>query len=240
MRLSKSDQIAGLPAKTLRDFFRRMSGWESVGLPKATEYLRMSEGKTLNVLEKLQELGYVTKESKSGDWALTTAAMRVRNAGFRSYTRAAAERAFNDFLDRVNQVNEPASGHLYWIEAVYGFGSFFFTDADRVGDVDLIIVFRLRHNQEEYERRRDKLIALTDRRFRNIVDQLSYPKNLLLRFIKGRSAIIALHNHSQLKLPGLKKKVVYLALGASESQLKADLKRDGWMDTLPYNAALVR
>jgi hypothetical protein len=240
MQLRKSDEIAGLPAKTLRDFFRRMSGWESVGLSRAAEYLRMSERRTLNVLEKLQELGYVTKESKSDGWALTTLAMRVRNAGFRSYTRTAAERALNDFLDRVNQVNERTSGHLYWIEAVYGFGSFFFTDAYRVGDVDLIMVLRLREDQKEYERRREKLIALTDRRFRNIIDELLYPKNLLLRFIKGRSAIIALHNHSQLKLPGLKKKVVYLALGTSESQLEADLKRDGWMDTLPYNAALVR
>jgi predicted nucleotidyltransferase len=230
MHLTKSDWIAGLPAVLVRDFFRKAARRRSFRLQLAMECFGVNEPVAAKIVQKLRRLEYLDQEGP-GEWTVTDKARRVQNASLRQFTRAAAELAFNAFVDRVKAAN--SSDYLFQVEAIYGFGSFFFGKEDRVSDVDVILILRQRYDQNEFIKRRDAMVESCSRRFSSVVDRLAYPLTQLVMFLKDRSSIIKLHPQNQWKLK-TKKKSVYLAPGTVESDLMSELKRDWRRDSLSH------
>src|SRR5262249_38062626 len=231
MRLNKTDTIGGVPVLTARSLFRKVGDWRHGFSKSAAGEFFGSENETLKALRALEKDGYLTSKPDPNNkgqmvWNVTNEAMQVRMAKLRDYTRSTADRAFKEFLDRVKTVNTPKSEHLFWVEAIYGFGSFFFGTGDRVGDIDIVGLLRHRYEWEEYQNRQAEMVAKLNRRV-SFPEKLFHASWAVRGSLKGRSGIISLHELNEwndLKKMLTEWKLLYQRPGTSLSDLEAEIE----------------
>jgi predicted nucleotidyltransferase len=110
-------------------------------------------------------------------------------------TRATAERALSQFLERVTQVNQ-SPYFLAKVTRVVLFGSMLKPEVERLSDVDLAV--ELTRKEPGYEQaleqnqQRAEELASIGRRFRNFLEVEAFWYWEAFRFLKGRSRVIAL------------------------------------------------
>ena len=110
-------------------------------------------------------------------------------------TRATAERAMSQFLERVTQVNQNPYFLAKATSAVL-FGSMLKPEVERLSDVDLAV--ELTRKEPDHERaleqnqQRAEELANMGRRFRNFLEVEGCWYWEAFRFLKGRSRVIAL------------------------------------------------
>ena len=125
--------------------------------------------------------------------------------------RATAERALQEFLERCQQVRG-RSDLLYRVGRVRLFGSML-TDATTVSDVDLVVELEPKEPDHKkhvaLERPQVDAELENGRRFSNFSQQLCYPRDRVLLFLKARSRVLQLIDPHDQVLEHAKQHVVY-------------------------------
>jgi predicted nucleotidyltransferase len=114
-------------------------------------------------------------------------------------TRATAEKALSDFLERVELVNRDAR-FLGRVNRVVLFGSLLRNEVDRLSDVDLAVEVLPKIADRERlaakNRRRVEALLRAGHVFRGILDIHSYWYREVFRFLKNRSRVISLADYA--------------------------------------------
>jgi predicted nucleotidyltransferase len=114
-------------------------------------------------------------------------------------TRATAERALSQFLERVTRVNENPY-FLAKATKVVLFGSMLKPEVDRLSDVDLVVELARKETDVERaglrNRQRAEDLAKQGRRFRNFLKWEACWYLETFQFLKGRSRVISLADYS--------------------------------------------
>jgi len=199
MYIDPQIKIAGIPSLRLRSFFRRNAAehWNTRFL---AERLGLSPHAATRAARELVRLGYVqrstTRLGGSTCYHLTLAGGSVALASAaRPLTRSTAERRVREFLDRVRTINA-SDYYLFYVRKVIVFGSYL-AGSGRINDVDLAVEL-VRRDADPVKRRRRhdarvRAARLSGRRFRNIVEEVDWPRAEVLRALKARSRAISLH-----------------------------------------------
>ena len=133
MRITLSQKIAGYPAGQIRQLMRETVG-RSITLRYVREILQCSDSAAIQVLNRLQEQGFVEPiqdhlepSTKGSALAMATAAAPLR--------RETAERLIEDVIERARSINEDDKWS-YRIGKLVVFGSFL-RGAEHLNDVDI-------------------------------------------------------------------------------------------------------
>jgi predicted nucleotidyltransferase len=155
-----------------------------------------SDGRAL--LEVLQADGLI-QAAGHGTWEVTQAGRTLSSASAaRKVTRATAERALAQFLDRVALVNRDPY-FLASANRVVLFGSLLLREVERLSDVDLAVELVEKETdwdraQELNQQRADDLAA-KGHRFRGILEVAACWQIETFRFLKGGSRVISLADY---------------------------------------------
>jgi predicted nucleotidyltransferase len=197
MRIRPDDVIAGFPAKQIRKLLRQST--RSLSVDEATKVLGLNERSTLKLLNDLEKQGFIEKNAFAPDpnknWKNTIKGGALSKALFSApVSRRAAEQKLNEFMDRVEEVNE-AGRFLYRVRKVVLFGSFL-TESSTIGDLDIAI--ELVPKEPDSRKHSELILAhanaadLNRKRFRNFVHRLDFAAQEVRSYLKGRSRIIQL------------------------------------------------
>jgi hypothetical protein len=199
MRIDPKGTIAGWPAllvrRTLREL-RTRSPW-GLGELEYAASLQARQGCALMhalLVEGLIEAhgGGASKVTQAGQTlSSATAAKRV--------TRSTAQRALDQFLVRVEEVNNDPY-YLGKVTRVFLFGSMLKPEVERLSDVDLAV--ELTSKEEDFDRARVRNyerveeLARQGHRFRNFLEQEGCWYWEVFGFLKRQSRVIALADYS--------------------------------------------
>jgi predicted nucleotidyltransferase len=133
-------------------------------------------------------------------WKITQAGHTLSSAtAAERITRETAERALQQFLSRVEQVNNDPY-FLGKVTRVVLFGSMLKPEVERLSDVDVAV--ELASKEADFDRARAKnyerveKLATQGHRFRNFLEQEGCWYWEVFRFLKGQSRVIALADYS--------------------------------------------
>lgn len=222
MHIDSKSTIAGVPAISVRDFLRRADDLQW-SLEYVGQRLRLSTAQAKSLVTELLRLGYVeVVESLSKEpWhrrTLTGSTFALASAA-RPLRRVTARRKLEEFLNRVRIVND-SDYYLYKVSKVLVFGSYL-RGEERLNDVDVAV--ELVHREADSESRRavdqervEKALR-EGRRFSNLVDELFWPQQEVLLFLKARSRAIALHTTDDPILRTARSQVIFEATSTRNS-----------------------
>ncbi|WEG13435.1 hypothetical protein PU629_03440 [Pullulanibacillus sp. KACC 23026] len=194
MRINKEDILAGFPILEMRDLFRSF-GQGVINIQTVALKLNVTLDEAEEVMKCLERQGYIEKEGDDR-WDKTIKGNALTNAkAGPGFSRKTAERKLNDFLERVKKVNE--SNFAYKVETVAVFGSYL-TEAEKLGDVDLALRLKPTFDDpEEFGKLRNERINLAinkGRNFKSFMDQLFWPHEEVLKFLKSGCRVISIHD----------------------------------------------
>jgi predicted nucleotidyltransferase len=113
-------------------------------------------------------------------------------------TRRTAEAALVAFLERVQRVNRDDL-FLAKVTRVIVFGSYLQKDLARLGDVDIAVELEAKalrgETLQKLNLQRVAQLERQGRRFRNVLDRAMWWQTEVLRFLKGGSRSISLHDY---------------------------------------------
>lgn len=199
MRITSTSRIAGYPAVVIRDLLRQL-GEGLWGQSDVAVRLGVSRAVAERVITGLATGGYVRRDqtfTEGGPWySRTTKGNRLALASAAPpLKRRTGERQLQAFLERVTIVNGDPY-YLYCVSRVVLFGSML-TAAPRVSDVDVAIEMQPKLDQARQRPAEDERVLyarlVEGRRFRNIVDEVCWPKQEVRLFLKSRSRAISIH-----------------------------------------------
>jgi len=198
MRIEKTQQIAGHPARVIRQLLRGF-GTGPRDLDFVRRRLQRPRHPTERLLASLSRLGYLTPQGEPGGrcyWQRTPqgAALAMATAA-RPLHRATAEKKLQAFLVRVATVNRRRA-FLYRVTQVVVFGSYL-SAADRLNDVDVAVALAPKESdpprQFAWEQAHTARAVRRGRHFNNLVEQLGWPEREVLLFLKSRSRALSVH-----------------------------------------------
>jgi predicted nucleotidyltransferase len=191
--------IAGLPALRVRRMLRQLRTRLPWGLSELESAASVDAGAGRTLIKALLAEGLIEadrsrrlKVTQAGQtFSSATAAKRV--------TRATAQKALQQFLGPVEQVNNDAY-FLGKVTRVVLFGSVLQPEVERLSDVDLSV--ELASKEEDFDRarvqnyERVEVLATQGHRFRNFMEQEGCWYWEVFGFLKGQSRVIALAEYS--------------------------------------------
>ncbi len=210
MNITSDQMIAGFPAMKVRLLLRYIQTCDAVTNKFIAHIMDINDSQARRLSGKLEEMGFLSKLNPTEQkklakiykprytWlkatelghslAFASAAPRIK--------RATAEALISGFMDRVRRVNE-ADGYCYRIGAVVLYGSAL-SDRQNLGDIDLAIYLTPRVDDSEafLKLTQAKIHQAYDqgRRFRNLADQVLWPRNEIRMFLKNRKRSISIHD----------------------------------------------
>ena len=198
MYIDPEGAIVGVPNIEVRDFLYRANDSEWTRRYLA-DLLNLSQQRGAKLLAELLQLGYIEFTESRGKKryfkrSLAGARFSLASAA-RPLTRKTAKQRLSEFLERVEAVNA-SDYYLYRVQKVLVFGSYL-SDRNRINDIDVAVelVFR-----EKDPKRREIVMqgrileaCKAGRKFSNIVEELFWPYQEVLLFLKSRSRAISLH-----------------------------------------------
>lgn len=214
MYINPKSLIAGQPAIKVRNFLKRIKD-HPFNIHSVCYFLKVSKQNGNKIVRILLEDDYIEPDNSypKGPWWKTTLrgnALSLASAA-RPLHRSTADRKLNEFLDRVQIINN-YDYYLYRVTKVIVFGSYL-SKEKRINDIDLAVEL---HPKEpdiekhiELEENRSDELEMEGRRFSNIVDRLFYARQEVLRFLKSRSRAIGLHETPDPILERTKTKILY-------------------------------
>jgi len=191
--------IGQYPAFLVRTTLRHLRGRLQWGLPEleAAAGLKLGSGRAL--VKTLRCEGLIEPAGR-GAWKITQAGQTLSSAmAAKRVTRTTAEKALQQFLRRVEQVNTDPY-FLAKVTRVVLFGSMLKPETDRLSDVDLAV--ELASKEADLHRARAKNYELLEKlarqgqRFRNFLEQEGCWYWEVLGFLKGRSRVISLADYA--------------------------------------------
>jgi predicted nucleotidyltransferase len=198
MRIDPKGMIAGCPALAVRKALRYLRDWHQweAGDLEAAAALVPGTGSAL--VKALRTEGLI-EASARGAWTVTQAGRTVAAAtAAKPVSRATAERALAQFLERVTRVNE-SPYFLAKVTRVVLFGSMLRLEVDRLSDVDVAV--EVARKEADFERarlqnqQRAEELAEGGRRFRSFLEWEACWYLEAFRFLKGRSRVISLADY---------------------------------------------
>ncbi len=198
MRLSRGDQVAGLPATDARELMRHFDDVQPESM--IGSWIDTGSRTGAEVARAFEDAGYLKLHMVGRDgetwWESTIKGSALAQASFsRPITRAAAERLLAGVIDRAKRFNADES-HLIDITELVVFGSYLDPGVQRLGDLDLGVAFRSRiPGTTGPADQREVLLGYakaSGRPFNNLLDAVSWPDKEALMILRNRSAVINL------------------------------------------------
>jgi hypothetical protein len=237
MPIKKEQIIAGYPAFQIRHLLRHIRIHDAVTSLFASQILNISKGKARKLSAELEALGYIQKAPASHaspgqkrdrrQWfeitdlgvslALASAAPRIK--------RATADKLIAEFMCRVHEANANPD-FTYSISAVVLFGSALGASVD-LGDVDLAIQLTPRvpdfNQMQTLCRARIQLALDAGRVFRNITEEVCWPRNEIRMFLRDRKRSISIADLQSLQELANRNLLRYRVLLGSKDAVRAQL-----------------
>ena len=209
MHITADQNIAGYPAKRVRDFLRtRQSG--AIFSEVALAELALKPKAALDLLKQLVVIGLIKEYGRrDGDlyFELTCHGQNFANASAsKPIHRRTAERVLAEFMQRMERVNA-TSEYLYRVDTAILFGSML-SDVERLGDVDVAVNLEPKVSEEtafeEWQMARRRIAEIGGRSFSSYVEWLYWPREEVCKQLKARSHSLSLYELSNVKhLPNL-------------------------------------
>jgi predicted nucleotidyltransferase len=198
MRIDPEGTVAGYPALIVRRALRKLrqlSDWAATDLEGAAG---LPPGQGRQCAARLRRAGLIESGGR-GVWTVTQAGCTFAAAtAAKRLTRATAERALAEFLERVARVNDDRY-FLGKVTRVVLFGSMLNPEMDRPSDIDLAIEVVAKETDFEsftrQNRERAEELATLGHRFRNPLEVVACWYQEVFRFLKGRSRAISLADY---------------------------------------------
>lgn len=199
MRIDPKGTIGQYPALLVRTALRRLRPQLRWGLAELEEAAGLTSGNGRDLVKALRSEGLVEPAGRDA-WKITQAGQTVSSAtAAKRVTRATAEKALQQFLGRVERVNNDPY-FLAKVTRVVLFGSMLKPEAERLSDVDVAV--ELTSKEADFDRARAKnyerveTLATQGHRFRNFLEQEGCWYWEVFGFLKGRSRVIALADYA--------------------------------------------
>src|ERR1035437_4219543 len=195
MHVDAKGTVGRYPVLPVRATLRHLRSRLQWGLAELETAAGLPPGNGRAVVGVLRAEGLIEAAGRE-TWTITQAGQTFSSAtAARLVTRATAERALSQFLERVNEVNQNPYFLAKVTRAVL-FGSMLKPEAERLSDVDLAV--ELTREEPDYEQaleqnqQRAEELASIGRRFRNFLEVEGCWYWEAFRFLKRRSRVIAL------------------------------------------------
>ncbi len=204
--------ICGIPIIKIREFMRRFRTPESFSLQTITEYFELTKPSGTSLLNELLNLGYAEYVT-TDKYEVTVKGNALAQVKFiKRINKVKADKIFNEFMKRVAEINEDKK-YIYRVSKLCLFGSYLNPEADDYGDID--IAYELEHKINDDKRfleasQRIIANAIADGKvFSSILDEVGYPEDLVLRYLKNRSPYISLHRMKDIETLSVPYKQIY-------------------------------
>ena len=179
------------------------------------------------IIEGLEKEGFIVKRFAPGRagqqeprWENTMKGNSLAMAtAARPVTRATAERALAQFLDRVSTVNAEEE-FAFRVERVVVFGSYL-TSATELNDLDLLVDLAARYGnstrQQLLEQSSVARAIRSGRRFRDSLEPLIWPRMEVEHVLKNRSRTLSLHYADHKLVKRTEHRVVFEARSGTDA-----------------------
>jgi hypothetical protein len=191
VRIAKTDYFGGLPAVTAREVARRFHSFKPIQV--VLDIFGGSKGLALSGIRELEADGFLEQREPgpTGElwWRATVAGNSLAMASFnRPIKRATADRLVAEMLERAASYNQQ-TGRPFYIARLRLFGSYLRPELPEIGDVDVEVraIAREFSSQDFLE-----YADASGRAFRSHFERIAWPKQELLRTLRGGSAALSL------------------------------------------------
>lgn len=200
MKIDKTDIIAGYPAIKIRDLLREGRPQSYMSISLIGDFLSLNNKQAKVVLDELIKLGLIEVGNDPNyphrTHSITLEGNSLANKRFvPTISRERAEKHFSKFNERVREVNQNPK-YLYKVAKVLLFGSFM-KDAQFVNDIDLVLFLERKESDSKIfeQQSKDKVrhAIKAGKQFRSFVDELFYPQDEVLHFLKSRCVYLSFH-----------------------------------------------
>ena len=201
MRIKSSETIAGQPTLAMRKFLKGMQGY--IGTAETiAEHFKVNNITANQIMQDLLKEEYIETHRDIEHWQNTIKGNALANATARKpINRKTADRLLKEFLERVREVND--GNYAYRVKQVIIFGSYL-SDSPTLGDIDLSLVLEKRYNNAEQnnklEKERINAAHQRGKTFKTYLEQLFWPHEEVLKYLKNRSPSISLHEEENEKV----------------------------------------
>ena len=214
MYIDKNSKISQFSAIKVRNLLKRLKD-NPFNLGQVCYYLKEKPKKIIKFLSDLEDEGYIEKSKNiinPQHWTVTLKGSRLSLASAaKSVKRETAEKRLQEFMDRVEKVNNDKY-FLYKVSKVVIFGSFL-SNKDRINDIDIAVKLSPKisdpERRREIEQQRIKEAYKSGRTFNNFVDELFWPHNEVMHYLKARKRTISLHTTDDEILDKCEVKVIF-------------------------------
>jgi len=203
MRIDPKSTVGGFSALVVRKMLRNLRIWDQWNVTDLEKAAALAPGTGGELVKALQAEGLI-ESCAGGVWCVTQLGRRFSVASAaKPVTRATAERALKQFLDRVGQVNRDPY-FLGKVVRVVLFGSMLKPEVDRLSDVDVAV--ELATKETDFDRAREQNYARAEeleeqgQRFQNFLDRELCWYFETRRFLKGGSRVIAMADYKTEKV----------------------------------------
>ncbi|MGA2597448.1 MAG: nucleotidyltransferase domain-containing protein [Bryobacteraceae bacterium] len=199
MQIDPKGTVAGWPALLVRRTLRQLRTRLQWGLGELDSAASVEAGEGRALIKALSAEGPIESSGRNA-WKVTQAGQTLSSAtAAKRVTGATAQKALQQFLGRVEKVNNDAY-FLGKVTKVVLFGSMLKPEVERLSDVDLAV--ELASKEEDFDRARAKNyerveeLARQGHRFQNFLEQEGCWYWEVFGFLKGRSRVITLADYS--------------------------------------------
>jgi predicted nucleotidyltransferase len=216
MQIDSKALFAGHPILKIRKLLRDARVWGFV-VQTVEQSLNLNGEEAQSVINELEKQGYIQRDAdyaQTSKWQNTIKGNALANASAaKPISRKTAEQRLEAFLERVQHVNNICE-FVYTVEKVVLFGSYL-QDTPTVSDIDLAIRLARKYGDSEQHmaacRERVRFAKEQGRYFSIFVEELGWPREEVLRFLKSRSRAISLHDldTEEYWLSGADSKVIF-------------------------------
>jgi predicted nucleotidyltransferase len=199
MRIDAKGTIGQYPALLVRTTLRHLRSRLSWGLAELEAAAGLKPGDGRALVKTLRSEGLI-EAAGHGAWEVTQAGRTFSSAtAAKRITRATAKKALQQFLDRVERVNNDPY-FLGKITRVVLFGSMLKPEIERLSDVDVAVEVASKEADFDHARvknyERVEELAAEGHRFRNFLEQEGCWYWEVFGFLKGHSRVIALADYA--------------------------------------------
>jgi hypothetical protein len=234
MRIKKGDRTAGLDSLKLRDYLRKY-GDQRIYVGSVADKFALSEVQAETMIEELVMQDLICRSELQLDKATVCYETTIKGNAFglasaaKPVSRVSVEKTLQDFIGRVRAINE-RQDLAYRIESVIVFGSYL-SETPLLNDLDVsaepIGKWTDAASYEAACRDSRGRARASGRQFRNVLDEVSWPRTEVLLLLKSRSRTISLCDWDSLgKMPKFK----YRVLLGNPAKIAAFIKDGGSLD----------
>lgn len=216
MHITKNQTWAGLHVGQARALLRRLKwhgefGFDGLQLENDLAALDIRGHDKDVLLDKLVNEELVEPATHGDGWQTTIRGNALAAANLsRRLKRKTADRLVRELLERVRGVNE--GPYAFRVSRVRVFGSYL-SDAETLGDIDLVVELQSLASdldqRIELENARIRAAIAAGRTFKRFVDEVAWPEQEVLQFLKNRSRYLSFHRAEELKTLGCESKTLF-------------------------------